>query len=135
MKNGKQNIKETHTHPMFYVHAKKNGSNKRYMSMKITSTSYFFCNTWLFIFLPFHCSGYYYFFNKSNICMWTWKCLNTIDVYSCSFILHLIQFSHYVTLVTVAQGTAVNMHKWIEKVTDWGCMCVLATVMRVTVTI
>jgi hypothetical protein len=137
VKNGKQSIKETHVHPTFYVHAQKNGSNKRYMSMKILQYwLLFFCNTWLFIFLPFHCSGYYYFFNKSNICMWTWKCLITTDVYSCSaFILHLVQFSHYSTLVTGAQVTAVNMRKWTEKVTDCGCICVLATVMPVTVTI
>jgi len=52
-------------HPTFYVHAQKMVQIRGIWVYH--STSYFFCNTWLFIFLPFHCSGHYYFFNKSSI--------------------------------------------------------------------
>lgn len=125
-------VLKTHVHPTFYVNAQKMVQMKGKWVWKYHSTSYFFfCNTLDSYFFPFTVQDTIISLTKA-----TFVCGHENVYYSCSaFILHLIQFSHYFTLVTGAQVTAVNMRKWTEKVTDWECMCVLATVMPVSVTI
>lgn len=125
MKNGKQGIKKTHIHPMFYVHAQKMVQIRGIRVWKYHSTRYFFCNTWLSTFLPFHCSGFYYFFNKSNICMWTWKCLITIMCTAVLLSSCILYSSHIIWPWSQKHNsqlsTCINEQK--KELTEGVCVC------------